>query len=235
MRICFLGNDERLAYLRRHAFPGTEVDNMADFRGAHARPASVESRTDELELAHWYIERAVEAEARGFDAVITGCFGDPGVDAARELVSIPVIAPGETALLTARLLSHHFSIITPMASTLPIVREQVAKLGLQWSIASIVSLEAAIEEIRSSSGSLKARLVELCNRCIERDGAELIVLGCASMALLGDEVEEAISVPVVNAVKLSLKAAEMLVGAGLRHSKATFPYPPKMARVGSHE
>src|SRR5690554_5789979 len=117
MRICFLGNDERLEYLRRHASPGTELDNLPDFSGRFDRPASVESRTDELELARWYIERAVEAEARGFDAVITGCFGDPGVDAARELVRIPVIAPGETALLTARMLSHHFSVLTPLSST----------------------------------------------------------------------------------------------------------------------
>lgn len=231
MRICFLGNDERLEYMRSHAAPGVELDNLADFAGTRARPASVESRMDELELAHWYIERAIEAEQRGFDAVITGCFGDPGVDAARERVRIPVIAPGETALLTARMLAHHFSIVTPLAGTLPLAREQVTKLGLNHSVASIRSFGAPIEEIRSRDPQMVTRLLELCRQLIEDDGAELIVFGCASMSLLLDEIATQIPVPVINSVRLSLKAAEMLVGAGLTHSPVTFPVPAKLVRA----
>lgn len=230
MKICFLGNDERLDYLRHHASPGTQLDNMADFEGETTRPPSVESRMDEIGLGQWYIERSIEAERRGFDAVITGCFGDPGVDAARERVRIPVIAPGETTLLTARMLAHRYSIITPLAGTLPLTREQVVKLGLQDSIASITSFGAPIEEIRSKDPAMVARLLELCNQVIERDGAELLVFGCASMSLLLEDIGGQISVPAINAVKLSLKAAEMLVGAGLTHSPVTFPMPAKLLR-----
>lgn len=231
MRICFLGNDERLEYLRGLAAPGTELDNMSDFVGQKTRPLSVESRMDELELAHWYVERSVEAERRGFDAVITGCFADPGVDAARERVRIPVIAPGETALLTARMLAHHFSIITPMRETLPIAREQIAKLGLSHAVASIRPFGASIDEIRSRDAAMVGRLLGLCRGIVEDDGAELIVFGCASMSLLIDEIAARIPVPVINSVRLSLKAAEMLVGAGLTHSPVTFPLPPKLARA----
>lgn len=230
MKIAFFGNDERLAYLQGHAFPGTELDNLADFTGQTTRPPSVESRMDELGLAQWYIERAIEAERRGFDAVITGCFGDPGVDAARERVRIPVIAPGETTLLTARMVAHRFSIITPLAGTLPTTREQVIKLGLQDSVAAIRPFGAPIEAIRSKDPELVDSLIDLCQRTIDEDGAELLVFGCASMSLLLDDISERIPVPVINAVKLSLKAAEMLVGAGLSHSPVTFPTPAKLLR-----
>lgn len=233
MRICFLGTDERLAYLRRFAFHGTELDNLPDFRGEATRPPSVESRMDELALAQWYIERAIEAERRGFDAVITGCFGDPGVDAARERVGIPVIAPGETTLLTARMLAHRFSIITPLAGTLPTTREQVIKLGLQDSVASIRPFGASIEAIRSKDPGLISDLIDLCERMISQDGAELLVFGCASMSLLLEDISDRISVPALNMVKLSLKAAEMLVGAGLTHSPLTFPTPAKLARTAA--
>src|SRR5690625_762901 len=147
MRIAFLGNDERLAYLQKHAFPGTELDNLADFAGETTRPPSVESRMDELGLAQWYIERAIEAERRGFDAVITGCFGVSCADAARERVPIPVSAAGATTLLTARMLAQHFSIITPLAGTLPTTREQAIKLGLQDAAASILPFVVPIEAI----------------------------------------------------------------------------------------
>lgn len=230
MRICFLGTDERLEYLRHHASEGVELDNMNDFVGTKSRPTSIESRMEELELAQWVIERSIEAEARGFDAVITGCFGDPGVEAARERVRIPVIAPGETALLTARMLAHHFSMITPLRETLPLAREQVHKLGVAPFVASIRPFGIPVEKIRDRDERTIDALVELGRECVERDGAELIVFACASMSLLADVVGPRIGVPVVNSVRLSLRAAEMLVGAGLSHSPVTFPTPAKMAR-----
>lgn len=229
MRICFLGTDERLQYLRGFASSGVELDNMGDFRGSKPRPSSIESRMEELELAQWIIERSIEAERRGFDAVITGCFGDPGVEAARERVRIPVIAPGETALLTARLLAHHYSVITPLKETVPLAREQTHKVGVAPFIASIRPLGVPVEEIRKRDPRTLERIVELGRKCVEEDGAELLIFACASMSLLADEVQPRIGVPIVNSVRLSLRAAEMVVGAGLVHSPVTFPTPSKLA------
>ncbi|WP_158626036.1 aspartate/glutamate racemase family protein [Arsenicitalea aurantiaca] len=229
MRICFLGTQERLDYLRGFASPGVELDNMADFKGKASRPVSIESRVEEIELAGWIIERTIEAEKRGFDAVITGCFGDPGVDAAREMVRIPVIAPGEAALLTARMLSHHFSIISPLPGTVPIAREQTHKIGVSPYVASIRGFGVPVERIRDRDPKTIDDLVALGRKCVEEDGAELIVFACASMSLLTDMVEPRIGVTCINSVRLSLKTAEMLVGAGLRHSAVTFPTPAKLA------
>ena len=229
MRICFLGSDERLAYLRQYASPGVELDNMSDYRGSKPRPTSIESRMEEIELAQWVIERAMEAERRSFEAVITGCFGDPGVEAARERVRIPVIAPGETALLTARLLAHHYSIITPLRETVPLAREQAHRVGVAPFVASIRPFGVPVERIRQREAATFQQLVDLGRRCVEQDGAELLVFACASMSLLADEVQERIGVPIINSVRLSLRAAEMFVGAGLTHSPVTFPTPPKLA------
>ena len=228
MRICFLGTNERLEYLMGHASPGVELDNMADFVGKASRPSSIESRMEEIELAQWVIERTIEAERRGFDGVITGCFADPGVDAARERVRIPVIAPGETALLTARMLAHHFSVITPLDQTVPIAREQIHKVGIERFVASIRPFGVAVEKIRDRDPETIEKLIALGRRCVERDGAEAIVFACASMSLLTDIVQPQIGVPCVNSVRLSLRAAEMLVGAGLTHSPVTFPMPVKL-------
>lgn len=227
MRICLLGTNERLNYLQTRASAGVELDNMAGFVGRATRPSSVESRGEELELAVWVIEQAVEAEKRGFDAVITGCFSDPGVEAARERVNIPVIGPGETALLTARMISHHFSILTPLPETIPLAREQVHKLGVYPFVASIRFFGMPVEKIRDREPEMIDRLIALGRDCVERQGAEALVCGCASMSLLAEEIAPKIGVPVLNSVLLSLRAAEMLVGAGLTHSKKTFPTPVK--------
>lgn len=228
MRLCFLGTQARLDFLRAHASPGVTLDNLADFQGTRPRPSSIESRVEELELAHWVIERTVEAERRGFDAVITGCMGDPGVEAARELVRIPVIAPGETALLVARMLAHRISVITPLRETVPLARELVHKAGLSDAVGSIRPLDVAVERIREREPATIDALVALCQRCVDEDDAEAIVFLCASMSLLADAVGPRLEVPVVNGVLLSLRAAEMLVGAGLTHSARTYPVPVKL-------
>ena len=231
MRICFLGTQQRLDYLRPFASPGVELEGLRDFVGKHRSPSSIESRLEELELAQAIIEQTVEAERRGFDAVITACFGDPGVEAARELVRIPVIAPGETALLTARMLSHHFSVITPLRETMPMAREQVHRVGVAANVASIRSFDVSVERIRDREPAMLQRLVDLGRRCRDEDDAELLVFGCASMSVLAAEVQPKIGLPVIDAVRLSLRAAEMLVGAGLSHSPVTFPTPVKLAAV----
>lgn len=231
MRLCFLGTPKRLEYIRSFASPGTTVEGLHGFVGQFASPSSIESRWEELALAQAVVEQAIEAEKRGFDAVITACLGDPGVDAAREMVRIPVIAPGESALLTARMISHHFSVITPLQQTVPLAREQVYKSGLAAHVASIRSFDMDVERIRDREPATFQKLVDLANTCVEQDGAEAIVLSCASLSVLVDEVRDRIAVPVIDAVRLSLRAAEMLVGAGLTHSARTFPTPAKLAAV----
>lgn len=228
MRLCFLGTKSRLEYVRAYASPGVTVERLEGFEGRFESPSSIESRLEELALAQAVVEQAIEAERRGYDAVITACLGDPGVDAAREMVRIPVIAPGETALLTARMLSHHFSVLTPLRETVPIAREQVHKVGVAAHVASIRSFDMAVERIRDREPATIAKLIALGRRCVEEDGAELLVLACASMSVLTDDIQPEIGVPVIDAVRLSLRAAEMLVGAGLSHSAVTFPTPAKL-------
>ena len=66
---------------------------------------------------------------------------------------------------------------------------------------------------------------------IERDRADVLVLGCMSMGFLNvaKEVEAIVGVPVVNPSITALKTAEAIVGSGLMHSKVAFATPPKLA------
>jgi hypothetical protein len=104
MKLCYLGGEERRRYLQEAASPGVTVGRLEDVTSSAGRPDTIESLYDEALLAPWTVEMAVEAERRGFDAVITGCVGDPGVEAAREMVGIPVIGPGQAAFHAAAML-----------------------------------------------------------------------------------------------------------------------------------
>lgn len=59
---------------------------------------------DEYQAIPGVIEATVQAEKDGFDGVIIGCAGDPGVDGAREMVKIPVIGPAQASYVVCSML-----------------------------------------------------------------------------------------------------------------------------------
>jgi len=102
----------RRAAVQRVAGPGWTMDAWEVVGG----PASIESAYEEYQSVPGAIDRLVEAERTGFAGAILGCFGDPGIEAAREMVSMPVVGPGEASMLLAASLGHRFSIVTVLDS-----------------------------------------------------------------------------------------------------------------------
>src|SRR3989337_451800 len=77
--------------------PDTELTVVNPGRG----PESIESAYEEAYAIPPTLELVERAAADGHDAVVLACFSDPGLEAARESVSIPVVGIGETSLHVA--------------------------------------------------------------------------------------------------------------------------------------
>jgi allantoin racemase len=192
-------------------------------------PSSIESFYDEYVSVPGTLELVREVEQEGYAAVIIGCFGDPGIEAARELVDIPVIGPGEASLLLASSLGESLSIITILRNVVNPLKRLVHRLGLRDRVASIRAIDIPVLQIVNNREVTASRMMEEGRKAVENDGADTLVLGCMSEGFLGiaEEMSNAIGVPVVNPVTASVKWAEMLVSAGLKHSKRAYPHPPK--------
>ncbi|HEX6989469.1 MAG TPA: aspartate/glutamate racemase family protein, partial [Bacillota bacterium] len=194
-------------------------------------PSTIESMVDEYEYIPGVLEVVRRAEEEGYDAVVTACFGDPGIDAARELAHIPVLAPGETSMLVAAMLGHAFSIVTPLDSVVRPLKKLARAVGVDGKLASvrILGRGVSIAEVRTDRDRVLGLAAESCRRCVEEDNADVIVMGCGSLSFYAEELSEQVGVPVVNPLLTAMRAAEMLVGAGLSHSKRAYPIPPKIA------
>jgi allantoin racemase len=177
------------------------------------------------------VEAVQQAERDGFDAVITGCFGDPGLDAARELVRIPVVGLGESSMLVAAMLGHRFSIITVMDGVVWPLRHLAVRVGVGEKLASVRAVDVSVETVRQMGDTTYQRLREVGLRAVEQDSADTLVPGCASMSFYADRLQEDLRVPVVHPLKVALKIAELLVCCGLRHSERAYPAPRKLAAV----
>jgi allantoin racemase len=215
------------------ARPDTELSAVS----LDAGPASIESTYEASLAAPNVVTKIVEAEKEGVDAVISNCMDDPGVEAAREMVSIPVIGPCETSMHFATMLGHRFSIIGVMEADERPFHDHARKAGLEDRLASVRAINIPVLELEDRERAVRA-LVEQSVNAVREDGAHVIVFGCTGMAGMAQAVEDGLrergitNVPVIDPAKLAFKIAEALADMGLSHSKRTYPRPPDKEIVG---
>lgn len=217
--------ERRKKILQLHA----QKETIVDITDIESGPRSIESSYEEYLSVPGTVERAIQAEKEGYDGLILGCFGDPGLNALREMVNIPVVGPGETAMHVASMLGRKFSIVTVLDSVVPSLERLAKVIGLDRRLASVRAVNIPVLELRHNIESTTARMTEASQRAIMEDSADVIVLGCMSMAFMevSEMMKKVLGIPVVNPALVSLKVLEGLVQAGLSQSKRAYLFPPK--------
>ena len=188
---------------------------------------------DEYQAIPGVIEATVQAEKDGFDGVIIGCAGDPGVDGAREMVKIPVIGPAQASYVVCSMLGRRFSVITPLQELLGTTEGLVKKCGLGDSLASIRSTDITVLDINRNPGIAAERTLEEAQKCRDLDRADCVTLGCMSLAFaqIDKEISRQLGIPVVNPLTAAVHTLEALVRMGVSHSKKAYPFPIKLRGV----
>ena len=205
---------ERMASVARAAVsPGTIITAVTATSGV----PYIATRSEAVVGARAVLELFAD-HAEGCDAAIVAAFGDPGIGAARELLSIPVVGMAEAAMLTACMLGQRFAIVTFSPTLGPWYRECVDYNGLAGRCSGIHCLDEAFADVINVAREKSARLVDLCAKAI-RGGAEVVILGGAPLAGLAAEVAGEVAVPLVDGVAAAARQAETL--AALRPRKAT--------------
>jgi allantoin racemase len=194
--------------------------------GLSRGPVTLESSYDEAYAIEPTIDRVKRANSENYDAIVLACFCDIGVEAAREISSIPVLGLEETTLSVALMLGAKFGIMTEKRPRVAMKERHIRRHGLLARMASIRPLELSVAELAENPEQTKAAGLALARRMVEEDGAEVIIMGCAAMAGYSDELERQLEVPVLDPMKVTLKIAEAFVDMGLCHSRVGLYAPP---------
>jgi allantoin racemase len=200
---------------RAVAAPGTQIDATHPSFGA----PSIEDHLDDVWAAAGVVEQVRLGQAGGADAHIIACFGDPGLHAAREIATGPVIGIAEAAFHTATLLATGFSVVTTLTRTCVIAEHLVLQYGFERQCRGIHGTDIAVLELEDPASNAFARILACAHEALERDRSGAIVLGCAGMADLCHALQQRLGVPVIDGVGAAVKLAEALVALGLRTSK----------------
>lgn len=151
------------------------------------------------------LRRRIEA-ATDIDAFVIACYSDPGLHVAREGTVKPVFGIAECGVLTALTRADRFGVIAIKSASIPRHIRYLRQMGLVDRLAGERPLEMSVAESASGEGTL-ARMIEVGTQLKERDGAGVIVMGCAGMARHRRPLEDALGVPVIDPTQAAVAMA----------------------------
>jgi allantoin racemase len=194
--------------------PLTEITAVTSSMG----PVSIEGYYDEAFAVPGLLLELAKGEQAGADAAIIACFDDTGLDAGRTLVDMPVIGICEAAVATTAFIAQRFTVVTTMERS----RQPLEHLVQRYGMAHRCNVRAAdipVLSLEDPNSNARPRLRDEIAAALKYDRAEAIVLGCAGMADLVEELRVEFGVPVIDGVAAAVKQAEALVALGLKTAK----------------
>ncbi|ATW25016.1 aspartate/glutamate racemase family protein [Candidatus Formimonas warabiya] len=215
-------------YLTAYKEDATEVDVVSLKKGPH----HLEYHYYEALIAGELLHTIKEAEKKGYDGAVIGCFYDPFLREAREICTRMVVtAPAESSLQLAALYGDTFSIMVGRKKWIPAMHRNVRLYGYGEKLASFRSLDMGVLDFHQNESYTENLLITEGRKAITEDRAEVLILGCTVQFGFYRELQKVLGVPVIDAVLAPFKHAEYLValreGLGWITSKVGgFETPP---------
>lgn len=133
------------------------------------------------------------------DAVLIGCFGDPGLMALRESSPAPVTGLAEAAFIEA---ARHgrFAIVTGGERWAPILQRLAQQLGHASGLAGIHTVAPTGAQLAADPVGARQLLTHACLDAVRQLGVRTVILGGAGLAGMAAGIQPFVNVPIVDSV-----------------------------------
>jgi allantoin racemase len=162
------------------------------------------------------------------EAVLIGCFGDPGLWALRERSHVPVVGLAEASMHEAAALGR-FAIVTGGAAWAPMLRRLALALGLDGALARLEIIAPNGAALAADPRAAIELLRAACIRAAAAGDVHSVVLGGAGLAGMAPEVAQRLRLPLIDSVT---SAARALVAAAHGPRSPTPARPASLAWAG---
>lgn len=135
----------------------------------------IATRASYAVAAHAALDCWAAAEG-SFDAVVLGCFGDPGLEALRELSAAPVFGLAESAIRAAERLPGRFAIVTVGAAWGPMLEERVQIAGAGQACVGVFTIPGTGLDALTAPDAVLRRLTAAVAAASDA-GARTVILG----------------------------------------------------------
>lgn len=200
-----IGSEARLA-----ARPSTEVVAV----NPAGSPPAIQGRTDgEAALPHLYACFDETTKDGDFDAVIIACFDDTGLWTLKQKSRCPVVGIGEAAYFAAMLLAQRFSVVTTLPVSIPVLEDNLRDYGFWSRVAKVRAANIPVLDLEASKAGPRDQIAAEIEVALAEDQCDAVVLGCAGMADIAEDLQASFSVSIIDGVKAAVGLCEMLVAS----------------------
>lgn len=140
------------------------------------------------------------------DAVLIGCFGDPGLFALREASPVPVTGLAEAACHEA---ARHgrFAIVTGGARWVPMLERLAMALGHASALAGIHTVAPTGVQLAADPAGALLLLAKACREAAARWDAQAVIVGGAGLAGMVALLQPEVPVPLIDSVAAGTRQA----------------------------
>jgi len=161
------------------------------------------------------LNKMLQAQAQGYDGVAIGCFLDPAMQEARELLQIPVFGLGETSMLMACMYGHRFSGVAFHSKQAQYYDRKAFEYGLASRHVPFGNLGIDFREVQNaftSPGQMTDNFIKESRR-LAAQGAEVILAACATVNAIirREKIREVDGALVLDCNAVLLKTAEAMI------------------------
>lgn len=118
----------------------------------------------------------------------------------------------------ATLIAGKFSVVTTLARSVPAIEHNLLRYGLMSRCARVRASDVPVLELEAADSNARERISAEIHAAVSEDRAEAIVLGCAGMVDLANDLSQEHGLPVLDGIGCAVKLAEGLIDLGLKTS-----------------
>ena len=167
-------------------------------------PIGIETQ-EHVESVTLPLQRMIKS-ATDVAAFVIACYSDPGLHVGREAIDRPVFGINEAGVLTALARGERFGVIAIKQRSIRRHVRYMRQMGLLDRLAGERPLDMSVAETATGEHTLD-RMIEIGRDLRDRDGANVVVMGCAGMARHREPLERALGVPVIDPTQAAVAMA----------------------------
>lgn len=187
---------------------GPQVECMTLFEG----PFGIESQADIDAVVEPLRDVVTSRDDAG--AFVIACYSDPGLPVCRAATDKPVFGTQECGVLTAMARGERFGVIALSEASIERHVRYLSRMGVIDRLAGERSANLSVDE--SATGDKAFSHLRAVGRELrDLDGADVLVLGCAGMAIHRRGLEDSLGIPVIDPVQA---AAVMAISSVLERT-----------------
>ena len=175
-------------------------------------PPGIETDEDVAQVGPMVVDFVRNTPA---DAYVVACFSDPGLAPARAVTDKPVFGIAESAYCGALVLGRSFGVVSLGPSSIARHKRMIDGLGLTVRLAGDRSIDMDVAEANDAH-SASATIARTARELMEKDGAEVLILGCAGMGEQRPGLQQELGCIVIDPVQAAVADAVKALDLGYR-------------------